>query len=375
MSSVETDHMVTGAGQTLPAESEYPRESEGILLPEAWHFDVGVEKITPKKGDTEPADQWGNVVSRWTVHMEDGVKLGLNFCEPKERTTNIAVIETPAWFTNLHGFNEHTQRALGSLGIPSLLVGHVGQERDGFAREVGSLLFKPWQTVREMRGISLARQAHNMLEIFKHAGGSFMLDPDNIFLHGNSRGAMVQFPEIAMAHERGINVVFAMPVAPCFAKGFDRETARELRQTPRAEVWNVGKLIARNLFDMTGSGANTINASPKSIVYELAHTDSLLNGDAGRFAHLTPEDQNMLILAYESDFAGQRDEWERLYENHPNVNVRGVPGAHLSIADKRTRSFVMRTFDKYVEQLRDGEAPNNLDHSHTVRPQLSIVKN
>lgn len=375
MSSLETDHMVSGADISMLSETSNPRYHEGFLSPEDWHFDIGIDNITPKKNKEEAPDQWGNTISRWTVQMSDGVKLGLNFCEPKERTTDIAVIETPAWFTNLHGFNEHTQRALGSLGIPSMLVGHVGQERDGFAQELGGVLLKPWKTVREMRSISLARQAHNMLEIFKYAGDSFMLDPENVFFHGNSRGAMVQFPELAMARERGINVVFAMPVAPCFARGLDRETSRELRQTPKAEVWNIGKLIARNLFDMTGSGANTINASPKSIIYELAHTDSLLNGDAGRFATLTPKNQNMLILAYESDFAGQHDEWDRLYKDHPNVNVRGVPGAHLSIADKRTRSLVMRTFNQYAEQLRSGEKPNNLNHAHASRPQLSIVQN
>lgn len=370
MSSIEQDHSVGMAGHTLSQELHHPRTSEGVFLPEAWQFDESVVRIEPKK--TEIPDAWGNQLSRYRVVMSDGTKLGMNICEPRERVTDTPIIETPAWFTNLHGFNEHTQRAFGSLGIPSILVGHVGQERDSFVRELSGTIFKPWQSVREMRSISLARQAHNMLEIFQYPLLGKQFDTEHVFIHGNSRGAMVQFPFMRMAEQRGIHVAFAMPVAPCFAKGWDRETMRELSGTPIKEVGNVARLAVRNLFDMAGTGANTINLSPKSILYELAHTDALFNGDAGKFAHHTRKDQDMLILAYNDDLAGQHDEWEDIYKDHPNVHVRSVPGSHLSIADVRTRAYVMRTFDRYAEQLRDGEHPTRLDHSHVRRTLRSV---
>lgn len=372
MSSIELDRgMVAMTGQALSEANQHPRASEGVLLPEAWQFDERVVKIEEKL--KELTDGWGNELTRYRVTMSDGTRLGMNICEPKERVTDTPIIETPAWFTNLHGFNEHTQRAFGSLGIPSILVGHVGQERDSFAKELGSVLFKPWQTVREVRSISLARQAHNMLEVFQYPLLGKRFDADHIFIHGNSRGAMVQFPFMRMAEERGIHVAFAMPVAPCFAKGWDKETMRELSATPIKEVANVARLAVRNLFDMAGTGANTINVSPKAMLYELAHTDALFNGDAGRFASLTHSQQDMLILAYKDDLAGQHDRWEEIYKHHPNVHVRRVPGSHLSIADVRTRAYVMRTFNQYAQQLRDGEHPKNLDHTHIRRP-LSAVQ-
>lgn len=371
MSSIEQDRGMVGmAGQVLSDANEHPRANEGVLLPEAWQFDERVVSIEPKVA--EDIDRWGNQLTRYRVTMSDGTRLGMNVCEPKERVTDTPVIETPAWFTNLHGFNEHTQRAFGSLGIPSILVGHVGQERDSFARELGGTLLRPWQTVREMRSISLARQAHNMLEVLQYPRLGMQFDTDQVFIHGNSRGAMVQFPFMRMAEDRGVHVAFAMPVAPCFAKGWDRETMRELSATPIKEVGNVARLAVRNLFDMAETGTNTINLSPKSLLYELAHTDALFNGDAGRFAHLTPKSQDMLILAYNDDLAGQHDIWEEIYKNHPGVHVRSVPGSHLSIADVRTRAFVMRTFNRYAEQLRDGEHPTNLDHSHIRRTLASV---
>lgn len=372
MSSVEKDPGQLMAGQELPTEASNPRENEGFLLPEAWHFDTQVESITFKKA--EKVDEWGNNLTRYRVNMNDGTKLGMNVCEPKKRVTDIPVIETPAWFTNLHGFNEHTQRAFGAIGIPSILVGHVGEERDSYAKEIGRFMFKPWESVQQMRGISLARQAHNMLEILQYPRLGMQFDTNHTFIHGNSRGAMVQFPFLAMAEERGVDVVFAMPVAPCFAEGLGKDTIDGLRGTPAKEVSNVARLAVRNLFDMAGTGASTVNLSPKSLIYELAHTDSLLNGDAGRFAPLTPANQNMLILAYEEDLAGQKDKWQDLYANHGNVYVRGVPGSHLSIADKRTKSYVMSTFDVIGQQLRDQTKPQDLDLTH-IRNPLTIVKN
>lgn len=371
MSTMEQDQGQHMTGRLVSSENLHPREIEGVLLPSAWQFDVGIDSVEYKSA--EATDEWGNKLTRFRVNMSDGIKLGMNICEPKERVTDIPVIETPAWFTNLHGFNEHTQRTFGALGIPSILVGHVGEERDSYAQELGRFMFKPWQTVREMRSISLGRQAHNMLEILQYPRLGMQYDTDHVFIHGNSRGAMVQFPFLAMAKQRGIDVTFAMPVAPCFAEGFGKNSIAELHQTPSKEVVNIARLAVRNLFNMAETGISTVNPSPKSLLYELAHTDSLFNGDAGRFAAMTDPEQDMLILAYEEDLAGQKDKWETIYADHRNVHVRGVPGAHLSIADKRTKGLVMRTFNQIGEQLRDNTKPEDIDFSH-IRRNLSVVK-
>ena len=353
-------------------DNQHPRENEGVSFEptDVPTFDTTVERIIPK--GTENSDEWGNTLSRYRVVMSDGTKLGMNVCEPAERVTDIPIFETPAWFTGLHGFNENSQRAFGSLGFPSVLLGHVGGERDGAVKEIARSIFKPWEVVREMREISLARQAHNMIEVYKHRWAGFRFNQDYMFTHGNSRGGMVQFPLLAMAHKRGIDVLFALPVAPCFHDPFTREAISELRQQPINETVNLGKILARNMFDMAGSGINTINPSPKSLVYEFAHMASLFSGDAGSYDDKIPADQHMLILAYESDIAGQKARWEESYADFPNVYVRGVPGAHLSIADRRTRSYVMRAFDRMGQQLKDGQDPEELDMTHVSRP-LTIV--
>lgn len=344
-----------------------PRENEGVFLP---NFDTRVERLVHL--ETETPDSQGNHLNRYSARLSDGSQIGVNICEPHTRRTDIAVLETPAWFTNLHGFNEYTQRELGALGIPSVLVGHVGQDRKSAAREIGSALIQPWKTVREIRNISLARQAHNMLQVFEYIKESVQVDPLHVLLHGNSRGAMVQAPLIAMAEKNELHIPFAMKVAPCFAVGFNRAFAREFASVPSKEVLNAGRLAVRNLFDMAGSGLNTINLSPKAMAYELGHIKTLFNGDAGKYVSLIPSSQNMLLLAYEDDIAGQKEAWEELYTDHYNVVVRGVPGAHLSIADKRTRSLMARVFDTYANQLHDGQHPTKLDHTHIRRSVHSV---
>jgi hypothetical protein len=356
---------------TYETEYLHPGTSEGVFLPEELQrlqFDTTIKRIIPK--EFEETDKWGNRLSRWRVEMNDGTKLGLNYLEPRYRATDTAILETPAWFTNLHGFNEHTQRILGSLGFPSLLVGHVGQERDSAFREAARTMFRPWQVVRELRQISLARQAHNMLEILKH--GSFDLNPDAAFTHGNSRGGMVQFPLIAMADQQGIFIPFAMPVAPCFHRGFDKERLLHHGKQLPNEAANIGRILVNNMFDMAGSGLNTVNLSPKAMLYEAAHGPALFSGETGTYDDFIPQAQNMLILSYEGDVAGQKEEFEEAFSGFPNVYVRGVPGAHLSIADKRTRSYVTYIFGEIAKQTRDGVALDDLNFDH-VKSSLHLV--
>ncbi len=354
---------------TSSPELQHPPVSEGVSLsglqlPEQWQFDTTVKRIVSKEPAEDP-DEWGNVLSRWRVVMTDGVKLGLNFLEPQERATDTAIVETPAWHVNLHGLSVHTQRALGALGIPSLLVGRVGQERDSVIQEVTRAVFRPREVVRELRQANLVRQAHNMFEILKY--GSFDLDNTSAFLHGNSFGGMAQFPFIAMAQEQGIAVPFAMPIAPCFHDGFTLgRLLHHSKQLPNETV-NAGRILFRNLFDLTGSGVNTVNPSPKAIVYEMAHGPSLASGDAGAFDDFIPRDQNMLILSYADDIAGQEDVWNTALADYPNIYVRGVPGAHGSIADKRTRAYVTFIFGAIAEQTREGVPLDQLDFTHVKR--------
>lgn len=113
---------------------------------------------------------------------------------------------------------------------------------------------------------------------------------------------------------------------------------------------------------------NTLNPSPKSILYEAAHAPTLFRGDAGKLQKLIPKDQHMEVLAFENDLAGQYQRWQDAFSDYPNVNVRYVPGAHLSIADNRTMNHVTRAFDKVTEQLRNGVHVDDLDYTAVKRP-------
>lgn len=325
-------------------------------------FDTNVEQMLLREAG-EP-DQFGNILDRYRVVMSDGTKLGLNYCMPKDPVTDVPILETPAWFTGLHGYNEHTQRAFGAMGLPSLEVGHVGEERDPWAKELGRLVLHPCGVAKEMREISLARQAHNMISILKSSAEMFSLDGEQAFVFGNSRGAMTLLGVIAAKEKYDIEIPFALGAAPCFKEGMGRDKITHFGLQFPAEILNGIRIGAENLIAWGAISPNTLNASPKSLAYEFAHTPTLFRGDAGEFLKGIDADQNLLLLSYGNDIAGQMRLWQKGLEGHPNAHVRKVPGAHGSLIDKRTHDYCMQAFKPISEQLRDGARTDNLDLSY-----------
>lgn len=369
MSSLEKDQLVASGGQVMPIEAPHPHEDEGVLLPEEWQFDTRVYRIDTK--DTG-LDSLGNTVTNYRLRMDDKSLYNLRVTKPRDPDTDIAIFKTPAWTTNSRGHNQRTGQEFGRLGLPNVEVSALGEERDSYITELARLAVNPLRTYRDLRDVSLARQAHVMLSVAQE-GDYFGLNSEYAFWFGESRGAMTLMGACALAASHDIKIPFALAVAPCFKEGLSKETMREHGGQLKNEAVNLLKLVGHVSLGRLVHYPNTLNLSPKSIAYELAHAPTLINGDAGRLAEHISHDQNMLVLAFEGDLAGQYPKWKEHFDTYPNACVRPVPGAHLSIADKRTMDFVAHNYDKITQQLRYGVPVNELDYSHIHRP-LSIVQ-
>lgn len=369
MSSLETEHILTAGGDESPIEFRDPQEAEGFLLPEQWQFDTRVHSIGLK--DTS-RDRLGNTVSDYRLRMNDRSLYNLRVTKPLNPATNTAIYKTPAWITNSNGHNARTGQEFGKIGMPSIEVSALGEERDSLIKELAKCALKPRTTLRDLKDVSLARQAHVMLSVAKE-GEYFGFDGENAFWFGESRGAMTLMGACAMAASHDIKIPFALAVAPCFMEGLSKQTIEEHRGQLKNEAVNILKLVGHVSLGRLTHYPNTVNPSPKSIAYEIAHAPTLLNGDAGRLAEYIQTDQEMLVLAFGGDLAGQYPKWQKHFEPYPNATVRPVPGAHLSIADKRTMDFVTTNYGKIAQQLRYGVPVSQLDYSHTRRA-LSIVE-
>lgn len=308
---------------------QHPR-SEGVF-----DYNSKIVDIAPTK--RPETDQHGNILRRYRAVFDDGVKLGINHYQPAERQSDVPILQTPAWMTGLHGHNQISQHKLAQAGFDSLLIGHVGEERDSWPKEIGRLLLHPLEVGKELTNIRLARQAHHMLQIQRAMPALTGLSASEAYVFGESRGAMTGLAVLAMAKAYGVDVKKAFLVSPCFETGFGEETAAEFSwQLPAEFIGLFGDIGHVSLSRLVRS-ANTVNLSPKSFVYELAHGPALFNGDAGTFVDHIPADQNAMILGFHNDFAGQTSRWEERFEDFPNVWVQHAPKAHVSgIMDERT---------------------------------------
>lgn len=373
MSTAEIGPTSPTASQLSNTETVRPHH-EGIFLPkgselpEEWQFSTRIYGIHKK--DTHH-DRYGNVVTNYRLQMTDRAMHNLRVTQPREAATDIAVFKTPAWTTNSRGHNQRTGQELGNLGLPNIEVSALGEERDSFAKELARTALRPMATLQDLRNVSLARQAHVMLSVAGEAE-FFGLNGEYAFWFGESRGAMTAMGACALAASHNIKIPFAMPIAPCFEEGLSLQTLNEHRGQLRNELFNMAKLIGNVSLNRLLHYPNSLNASPKSIVYELAHATTLFNGDAGKLQKHIPLDQTMEVLAFENDLAGQYERWQNAFEPFPNVTVRCVPGAHLSIADKRTMDYVTRTFGLIADQLSEGTEAEAVDYDIVRRPVRAV---
>lgn len=352
-----------GTHLRLLDQDEFTRDT---TLP--WQFAAGVEGFILKKAEPE-LDEFGNTFYFYRVVMTDGNKISLNFCEPRERVTDVAVVETPALFTGTRGFNKGTQSLFASLGYPSLMVGHIGEERDNWFKELASFMLHPEKTLQELNSISCARFAQNMLLVHQAfneylPSGIRPIDETRLLLFGNSRGADAVLGALAQMEglSSPVKVPFALAVAACYKNSIGKENICKLSLQLPIEFSNIALLGISNLIDWGRMSIDTLNLSPKALIYELAHIPTLVNGDAGEFTPYIQPDQNLLMLCYGNDVAGQIEDWREDFKDHPNTLVKRAPGGHLSLGvDVRTRRYVMDKFSGIADQFQQGVYPDDLD--------------
>jgi len=318
-----------------------------------WHYDSKIEKIEFKHSEKDA----NSTINKFRVTFDDDIKIGLNYCQPDLPVTDIPIVMTPALGTGLHGRNLNIQKKLSEIGLPSLLIGMPGSERDSVCKEILSFIEKPKKIINEISSISLARNAHYVNEIFKQ-GYLLDLDDHNMIGYGESRGAMILLGNIACQQTEDINVPYSVAVSPCYIEPFKVDMAKEFAGQIVNEITTISKLLGH----FSINSLNTLNLSPKSIAYEISHIPTLFRGDTGSFISKIPKDQNLSIIAFDQDFSGQPKVWLESFpkDEYPNIDIEILEGNHLSLAGKATFEKIMYKFSFLAEQLRDRTMINDV---------------
>jgi hypothetical protein len=326
------------------SERMMPKEKSGLDKNLPWHHDETVEEIKHKNSVLEI----NNSMHTFRAEFNDGMKLGINYCEPRNPITETSVVITPALSTGLHGRNANIQRKLAQLGLPSVLVGTPGGERDSFKDEIKELIKNPINTINHLGSISLSKNAHYVQEVIKH-NDKFDLDNNKVIGYGESRGAMILLGNIAAQKEDDIEIPYSIAVAPCYPKAFQTHESLEFTGHVISEIINLRQLMG----SLSINNLNTLNISPKSLIYEIAHIPTLFKGDTGNFIPEIPKDQNLDIISFNDDLSGQPEYWSSVFpkNDYPNINSETHPGNHLSIAKNKTLDIVLSKFSCIAEKI------------------------
>lgn len=340
--------------ELMKSEHTHPQR-EGVFVSDETalpQFDVAVSGITAKPQESVLDDN-GNTLERYKITMTDGRQLNANVYTTPHPKNDRFILQTGAWLTNSRGHNQNSQRKLAEAGYDSLFIGHIGEERASISEEIGRLVLKPHQVLQEIRGISLARQAHTITEAAPIFAEMYGKNTQTFDLYGESRGAMTGLGVMAYSPLAGIAINKAMLVAPCFETALSDRVQTETSMQLSLEVFNALKGLGQVSVKRLLHYPSTINLSPKSLAYELAHVKTLLNGDAGRFVKHIPHGQNAMILAFDNDLAGQRKYWRRAFVDHSNVIIQAAPGGHISgIIDRRTINLTIDYLNGQARRLR-----------------------
>ncbi|MEI8188002.1 MAG: hypothetical protein WCG30_03615 [Candidatus Saccharibacteria bacterium] len=332
-------------------ERTMPNQESGLEKSLPWHHDQILEEIEHKNSVLEDNAS----LHFFRAKFDDGIKLGINYCRPNSPITETSVVITPALSTGLHGRNANMQRKLAELGLPSILIGTPGGERDSFKDEIANFINDPRGTISELGAICLSKNAHYVQEIIKR---NDLLDLDNKSMigYGESRGAMTLLGNIASQDEYDIKIPYALAVAPCYPRPFQISKSLEFSGQVLNEIIGLRQLIG----SLGINHVNTLNLSPKSVIYEIAHIPTLFNGDTGKFIPEVPKDQSLDIISFKNDISGQPEYWRNIFpkDEYPNIEVEIMPGSHLSIAKAKTFKLVIDRFSFIRECILNNDVNN-----------------
>ncbi len=290
--------------------------------------------------------------------MSDGHSYAVVKGIPKHPITPLTIGFTSAWWTSSRGHNRRTLEHFTRLGIPTILIGAEGSYRPSGPNGI-PLPKEP---------ISLTRSAHSFHEILNIIASSEDLSTQtstrDMVILGESRGAMIAKGIIAIANGYGRNVVYADVTAPCFPEAFQPKDILKLMKQLYGErnalATLAGNLTLRRLVHYPA----TLDLHPEAVSANIHTFGPLFSGEAGELAKAIDSDFPMHITTFSDDFASMPKRWARIYANHPNVRIKQIDGAHLTIAHPRTLEHIEgRLLGLFSEVDKHGPDASKIDYS------------
>lgn len=272
------------------------------------------------------------------IVMDDGFSYATVIGVPHEPVTDLTIGLTSAWWTSSRGHNRRTVEHFMRLGIPTVFVGAEASYRPSNAE-------LPNDVDDSEHRISLTRSAHNTNVIFdavSNQGLNRVVDTSDMILLGESRGAMVGkgILWLAMLHDR--NIVYGDLTAPCFPEKFELHTIKDLLKQAYGERAALATLASTLTLKRLVHYPATIDLHPSSVCANLATFWPLFNGEAGQLGRNVPSDQALHVTTFKDDLVSMPDIWREIYANHPNVRIKPIDGAHLTIAHPKTMEHIER---------------------------------
>lgn len=268
----------------------------------------------------------------------DGFAYGVIAGVPNEPITDLTIGLTTAWWTSTQGHNRRTVEHFMRLGIPTVLVGAESSFRPDKKH-------KPSEVDPAEHKISLTRSAHNThlaFDAVSENGLQRSIDTQDMILLGESRGAMVGKGILWLADNHDRNVVYADLTAPCFPEKFELHTIKDLLKQAYGERAAIATLASTLTLGRLVHYPATLDLHPQAVCANLSTFWPLFNGESGRLGHNVPPLQNLHVTTFNDDLVSMPDIWREIYANHPNVRIKQIDGAHLTIVHPKTMEHIER---------------------------------
>ena len=311
------EHLSNRLNQVAPIPPDI-QELIDIPLPE---YSEGIEQIDTKRRknlDSDAGKYWER-----RVLMSDGQRhseiLGLS----NHPRANELVVSIPAWWTRLDGgINKVTSDALMRRAKHTLIKG-----------------------VSENQPSKLSRGAHDLHTVLDHDtadGLGYYFDPNEIYIHGDSNGAMQGTGIIVYAKEHERKIKDAYLVDPCIVHRVGcadiKKTLEHPSYVPKellSLVHQIGRMASHPDIDLVEC-SKTFENSPARLLGNLMLTQALFSGEYGHLlAHLPSEQKEHFVLFNHSLANHKRHALRILGSIGAKATVTLRTGTHISIADPR----------------------------------------
>lgn len=282
---------------------------------------------------------------------------------PEHQLVDQPVVMTTAWLTSTQGHNFNTAIHMLNLGFPVIMVGPEGEQksRKCITRQLNNA-----------RHTSLPRSTHNTHEIIDAVSSTYntasyqSFDDKNIIVLGESRGAMIGMGLPAYAENHDRKVIYSDLTAPCFPERFEYGISSlcNMYQQGRAEFTAIKGLSKTLGLKRVLHYPGTLNLRPSYLLQAMSCIPALLSGDAGLMARHIPRNTPMHIKTFNDDYMSQPDSWKKIFQNHPEVSIKKIDGAHLTIAARETLNHIEnRLINLRSELIKSGGDTEKIDFS------------